>query len=141
MLALQGAPGIRMKVPTRHIFVANWRIMMPRRKQGDNAMQTIKVRSRVGPDGRLKLDVPVGVADVDLEVLVVVQPLPKGSSKATAGEPKTPEELGWPPGFFERTAGAIPDFFEFDRYDGLDASRDDDVVLDFDHADDPQQTP
>ncbi|MEK8016922.1 MAG: hypothetical protein VSS75_008645 [Candidatus Parabeggiatoa sp.] len=23
-----------------------------------------------------------------------------------ASKPKTPEELGWPPGFFERTAGA-----------------------------------
>ncbi len=22
----------------------------------------------------------------------------------------TPEELGWPPGFFEETAGSIPDF-------------------------------
>ena len=28
-----------------------------------------------------------------------------------ARQPKpTPEDLGWPPGFFEQTAGSIPDF-------------------------------
>jgi putative addiction module CopG family antidote len=27
----------------------------------------------------------------------------------TAVQPKTPEELGWPPGFFEQTAGCLQD--------------------------------
>jgi hypothetical protein len=29
--------------------------------------------------------------------------------------PKTPEELGWPPGFFEATFGSIPDMEEIER--------------------------
>jgi len=66
-------------------------------------MQSIKLRSHIGSDGILHLQVPVGVTDTELEVMVIVQPIVKLESV------KTPEELGWPPGFFERTAGAIPD--------------------------------
>ncbi|WP_250124964.1 hypothetical protein [Chroococcidiopsis sp. CCMEE 29] len=66
-------------------------------------MQSIKLRSHVGEDGMLQISVPIGMTDVDLEVMVIVQPIVKTESA------KTPEELGWPPGFFERTAGAIPD--------------------------------
>ena len=62
-------------------------------------MQSIKIQSHVGSDGILKLEIPLGLTDADLEVLVVVQPL--ASTIAT-----TPEDLGWPPGFFEKTAGA-----------------------------------
>lgn len=65
-------------------------------------MQSITLRSHVGPDGILHLMVPVGVTDKDLEVMVIYQPLEYELTK-------TPEELGWPPGFFERTAGTIPD--------------------------------
>jgi len=57
-------------------------------------MQSIKVRSHVGSDGILHLDIPVGVNDADLEVTVTVQPV-------TAPKAKTPEELGYPPDFFE----------------------------------------
>jgi hypothetical protein len=42
-----------------------------------------------------------------------------------ANAPKPPEELGWPPGFFEQTAGSLPDFPEIDQA-GVDASLDDD---------------
>ncbi|MCQ3979966.1 MAG: hypothetical protein DPW09_41645 [Anaerolineae bacterium] len=62
-------------------------------------MQSIKLQSHVGSDGILKLEIPLGLTDADLEVLVVVQPL-------LVSSPATPEELGWPPGFFEETAGA-----------------------------------
>src|SRR5262245_33247050 len=96
-------------------------------------MNSLKLRSRVGADGVLNLKVPVGVTDAEVEVVVVFQLVERGQS------PKTSEELGWPPGFFERTAGSIPDFFEFDRYEGLDPSLDDDVVFDFDQTDDQQQ--
>ena len=61
-------------------------------------MQTVKVRSRVGEDGILHLDVPVGVTDAELEVTVTIEPVNPPAAK-------TPEELGWSPGFFERTAG------------------------------------
>lgn len=62
-------------------------------------MQSITLRSHVGTDGILHLDVPVGLHDTDLEVTVTLKAV-------TPKMDKTPEELGWPPGFFERTAGA-----------------------------------
>ena len=63
-------------------------------------MQSITLHSHVGEDGILQLSVPVGMTDVDLEVVVIVQPIVKTEWA------KTPEELGWTPGFFERTFGA-----------------------------------
>lgn len=61
-------------------------------------MQSITVRSHVGPDGILHLDVPVGIHDADLEVTVTVQPIDL-----------TPQGKGWPPGFFEETFGSFKD--------------------------------
>jgi hypothetical protein len=58
-------------------------------------MQSISVRTRVGADGKLRLDIPVDVRNVDVEVVVVMQPA------------STP--AGWPADFFERTAGALAD--------------------------------
>ncbi|MEG3925906.1 MULTISPECIES: hypothetical protein [unclassified Microcoleus] len=66
-------------------------------------MQSIKLRSHVGSDGMLHLQIPGGIKDTDLEVIVIFQPI------ATASEAKTPEDLGWPPGFFERTFGCFQD--------------------------------
>ncbi len=66
-------------------------------------MQKITLRSHVGDDGILHLDVPVGVHDADLEVTVTIQ------SVDPQAEAKTSEELGWPPGFFERTFGSLRD--------------------------------
>ncbi|MBI3944588.1 MAG: hypothetical protein HY321_01590 [Armatimonadetes bacterium] len=66
-------------------------------------MEAIKLRSHVGPDGILRVDVPVGIADTDLEVLVVDQPV------GLNGKALTPEELGWSPGFFEKTNGCLRD--------------------------------
>ena len=66
-------------------------------------MQSIKVRSHVGSDGILHLDIPVGVHDAELEVTLTVQPVDRQP------EAKTPEELGWSPGFFEKTFGSLRD--------------------------------
>jgi hypothetical protein len=63
-------------------------------------MQTIQLRSRVGADGVLHLQVPVSVTNTDVEVIVIVQP------QAAGAKQPTPTELDWPPGFFEETAGA-----------------------------------
>jgi hypothetical protein len=57
-------------------------------------MQTIKLETYVGQDGILKLELPPELANRNLEVLVVIQPK---------------EKKGWPPGYFERTAGALAD--------------------------------
>ena len=36
-------------------------------------MQTVKLRSRVGEDGILRLNVPIGLNNTELDVIVVVQ--------------------------------------------------------------------
>jgi hypothetical protein len=60
-------------------------------------METVKLNAQVGEDGILKLELPAGVANRELEVVVVIQPL--GDEAVDA--------LGWPVGFFERTYGAL----------------------------------
>ena len=62
-------------------------------------METMKVKTRIGNDGILKLEVPTGLADREVEVVLVVQ----------AAEPQAVDENGWPIGFFERTYGALAD--------------------------------
>lgn len=66
-------------------------------------MQSITLQSHVGKDGILRLQVPVGVEDADLRVTINFQ-LPDLNGAA-----KSPEELGWPPEFFEETFGCLKD--------------------------------
>lgn len=61
-------------------------------------METIKLKTHVGSDGILKLEVPVNVRNADLEVVVVMQP-----------SEHPVDELGWPIGFFEETYGSLAD--------------------------------
>jgi hypothetical protein len=63
-------------------------------------MQTIRMLGKTGKDGTLSLRIPLGKPEAEYEVLVVVQP----GMTAT-----TPEERGWPPGYFEKTFGSIDD--------------------------------
>lgn len=65
-------------------------------------MQRITLHSHVGSDGILHLEVPVGLHDAGVEVTVTIQPV-------TPAKAKTPEELGYPPDFFEKTAGRFQD--------------------------------
>lgn len=62
-------------------------------------MRVIHLSATAGPDGVLRLSVPVGAAG-EFEVAVVVAPKPPA---------KTPEELGWPPGYFEHVIGSVTD--------------------------------
>lgn len=71
-------------------------------------MTIIRLNATAGPDGALRLTVPVGVAGGEFEVAVVVTP-------KSGARPKTPEELGWPPGWFETVIGSIDDE-AFKRY-------------------------
>jgi hypothetical protein len=64
-------------------------------------MQTITFHSSPSSDGFLHLKVPVASTDTEFQVTVILQP-----TTSTIPKPKTPEELGWPPDFFEKTAGA-----------------------------------
>jgi hypothetical protein len=69
-------------------------------------MSVIRMTATSGPDGILHLSVPVGAAgEFDVQVVVAPKPSATGASPAQ----KTPEELGWPPGFFENVIGSIDD--------------------------------
>ena len=57
------------------------------------------LRSHVGADGMLNLQVPVGITNAELEVIVIVQPL-------VQPEVETPANVGWLSGFFEEVIGS-----------------------------------
>lgn len=61
-------------------------------------MITIETRAHVGADGTLAVQVPTALREEDVEVLLVLQ----RPSERRGGV----DELGWPPCFFEQTAGA-----------------------------------
>jgi hypothetical protein len=67
-------------------------------------MRVIQMAAKADADGVLRLTIPVGAANGEFEVAVVVSPRPAPEPGA-----KTPEELVWPPGFFEKTFGSIQD--------------------------------
>jgi hypothetical protein len=67
-------------------------------------VSTVHLSATAGPDGVLRLTIPVGAAG-EFEVTVVATPKPA----ADAGQTPTPEELGWPPGYFEQVVGSITD--------------------------------
>ena len=57
-------------------------------------MQSITLRTRVGKDGILKLETPIGITDTELEVVLVVNPVVEEQNAK-----------GWPPGFFTEIIG------------------------------------
>ncbi len=61
--------------------------------------QNISIRSHVGSDGILHLEVPVKMKDTDIVVTMRVRSFPAVSDVTKL------EELGWSPGFFEETFG------------------------------------
>ena len=65
-------------------------------------MKRVTLQTHIGSDGLLRLELPVGMTDVDLEVTVTMQPL-------TSTISLDHEELGWPPDFFEQTYGILRD--------------------------------
>lgn len=62
--------------------------------------ETISTQAHTTKDGVLNLSVNVGLADVDVAVVVQVRPL------GPIGEI---DENGWPKDFFERVAGSMPE--------------------------------
>lgn len=94
-------------------------------------MQSITLQSHIGEDGILRLQVPVGLKDVDVRVTLALEETyqngaPKSSrqdlpAQTSPSTPMTIEEIealaqsnGWPPGFFATTSGCMPDFPEID---------------------------
>jgi hypothetical protein len=64
--------------------------------------ETVKTRAHTTQDGTLNLSVKVGLADVDVAVVVQVMPLVPG---------REVDENGWPKDFFERVAGSMPELY------------------------------
>jgi hypothetical protein len=67
-------------------------------------MKTIPLKAQIQPDGSLDLHVQTGLPAGEAEVVVVVSATPPLPPRDPSRRP-TPEELGWPPGFFDRVAG------------------------------------
>jgi hypothetical protein len=89
-------------------------------------MQTLRTRAKADAHGVLHLDIRAGTPDFEYEVVVVLQPKAGVAiqPKASESRSETPEELGWPPNFFEETAGAwqgdfIRDQGQFEERDEL----------------------
>ena len=61
-------------------------------------MRSILIRSRVGADGILHLDVPSNLVATEVEVLVILQPVSQSDLGRT-------EERVWSSGFFESVVG------------------------------------
>lgn len=66
-------------------------------------MQTIRVLEKTDKGGVLQLRIPLGKPEAEYEIVLVLQP------KEAPLKAATPEELGWPPGYFEATFGSIDD--------------------------------
>lgn len=60
-------------------------------------MQSIQLRSAVGSDGILRLQIPVNMPKQEMDIVVVIQPTDKKSET---------DEKGWPDNFFESVVGA-----------------------------------
>lgn len=62
-------------------------------------MQSLKLQSRVDANGMLHLQLPSQLANRELKLIIIYQLI------ELANQQKTAEELGYPPDFFEKTAG------------------------------------
>lgn len=66
-------------------------------------MRVIRVLAKTDPDGRIRLTFPGGAPGSYYDVALILVPHQEPADRPT------PEELGWPPGFFENTYGSIDD--------------------------------
>ncbi len=60
-------------------------------------MQSISFQSHVGSDGKLRLEVPLNLANRDVEVVVIVQPVESASPQR--------QQTEWGNGFLNHIAG------------------------------------
>ncbi|WP_009547959.1 hypothetical protein [Crocosphaera subtropica] len=65
-------------------------------------MESLKIRSRVDADGVVRLQVPVELANSEIDLVVVYQTVEKSRESK---ESKTATELGYPEDFFDSTFG------------------------------------
>lgn len=68
-------------------------------------MPVLHYTARTDSAGIIRLEIPAGgVGEYELEVVVNRSPGQNGAETQS-----TPEQRGWPPGWFEATAGSIQD--------------------------------
>ena len=67
----------------------------------ESIMETIKVKTHVGNDGILKLELPIGISNSDLEVVVII-------AQSIEDSPTEYDRAEWI-AFVERTAGSLAD--------------------------------
>lgn len=60
-------------------------------------MHTISLKARADQDGVIRFEIPTQLAGQEVEVLLVIQPLPE--------EPV--DDMGYPVGYFEETYGSF----------------------------------
>ncbi len=61
-------------------------------------MKSVLIRSRVGADGMLRLEVPSELSETDVEVVVIMQPVSAPSTRVGSNG-------DWSPGFFQSVVG------------------------------------
>ena len=64
------------------------------------------LRQRADAEGTLTITVPTKLRDAELDVLVVLQPVPLDDPNTSSTSASDPEH-GWPAGFFEETYGSL----------------------------------
>ena len=75
-------------------------------------MTVIQLSATPDPDGVIRLSIPIGPSGGEYDLAIILTPKPTGTGSKLA----PPESRGWPPGYFEQTAGTIDDP-AFDRGD------------------------
>jgi hypothetical protein len=66
-------------------------------------MESIKIRTYIGDDGILQIQLPPEIVNQELDVVIVFQPVIKESSPSSS---KTPQELGYSHRFVEEVIGS-----------------------------------
>jgi hypothetical protein len=66
-------------------------------------MESMKIRTHIGDDGILQIQLPPEIANQELDVVIVFQPVIPESSQTIA---KTPQELGYSHRFLENVIGS-----------------------------------
>ncbi len=62
-------------------------------------MQTITLRARSDEAGTVKLEIPTDLADREIEIVLVMQPV----------ETRVVDDMGYPLGYFDETYGSLAD--------------------------------
>ncbi|MEB3289069.1 MAG: hypothetical protein VKI82_04080 [Leptolyngbya sp.] len=68
-------------------------------------MESIKLKSHIGNDGILQVQVPDDFKNQNFEILIVFQPISNTESQEDVLLDGKPESRGWCPSFFETTIG------------------------------------